>query len=251
MVMRFFRRRPGAQPELVDPAAEPALDAFLRLMSPTDQSDAWLETFLAIDELDDLFTRHSAADLSPAQEGRVRTVLRERMPRQARFNLLMHPALIPADARLDALRAGLEDDDAYMRISAATGLQDVDIEDAEWPTVREALLRRVADPIGAVVNRATVTLAGNARSGDGPAILAAARSSALNPSDRGNLLIALVRAGADREVLELLPEVLQSVGEPVSRAWLERWMAEGRRPAGELPAFLMLPALGYIPNLDG
>jgi hypothetical protein len=249
-VIRFFRRRPGAAPEPVDPESDPVLDAILRQMTPADQSDDWLEAFLVIDELDDLFTRHGAADLSTGQESRVRAVLRDRAPRQARFNLLMRPGVIPGDARLDALDAGLVDEDPYMRIAAAVGLQDLAVADADWPPVRDALIGLVADPIGAIANRATVTLAGNARSGDGPAILDAARQA----DDRHlqNLLIALVRAGADREVLELLPLVLVQEGLAAStRAWLERWAADGRRPDGDPPAYFMAPALGYIPNLDG
>jgi hypothetical protein len=74
----------------------------------------------------------------------------------------------------------------------------------------------------------------------------------LDRHDQANLLIALVRAKADREVLELLPPILAEEGlAPDTRAWLTLWAADGRRPAGDPPAYFMAPALGYIPNLDG
>lgn len=141
--------------------------------------------------------------------------------------------------------------DPYMRIAAVVGLQDPSaavIPQSEWPAVRDALIGRLDDPEAAIRNRASVTLAGRAGPGDGPALGAAP----VHEEQVRNLLIACIRADAQHVVLTLLPRLLARVRmDDESRTYLERWQADGRRPPDEPPVGFMLPGLGYIANLDG
>ncbi len=65
------------------------------------------------------------------------------------------------------------------------------------------------------------------------------------------MLIAGIRAGADDVVAAMLPRMLARPMPDETRTYLERWQAAGRRPPEDPPRFLMLPALGYIPNFAG
>ena len=252
---RSVPREPAApNPQPLDPRnlpddLPPELAAFIR--GPIDGREDWFEAFLAESELDDLRTRKSAADLTPHEVGRVREIVATGQPRQARFNLLLNPRLLPDDVRLGVLRASLTDSDPYMRIAAVVGLQDpaaAVIPPREWPAVRDALIGRLDDPEAAIRNRASATLAGRAGPGDGPALGAAP----VHEEQVRNLLIACIRADAQDAVLALLPRLLaQERMHAPTRAYLERWQADGRRPPDDPPAILMLPGLGYIPNLDG
>ena len=226
----------------------PEVAAFIR--GPIDGRVDWFQAFLEEPELDNLRTFRTAEDLTPLEAGRVRDIFATGKPRQARFNLLLNPQLVPEDIRLDALRAALEDADPYMRIAAAVGLQDpskIPTTPVSWPASRDALIARLDDPEPAIRNRASVTLAGRAAPGDGPTL----RDAEIHDAEIGNMLIAGIRAGADDVVVALLPRMLPRPMPDETRAYLERWQAAGRRPTEDPPAFLMLPALGYIPNLAG
>jgi hypothetical protein len=226
----------------------PEIAAFIR--GPIDGRVDWFDAFLSESELDDLRTHKSAADLTPQEVRRVREIVASGQPRQARFNLLLNPRLLPDDVRLGALRAALTDSDPYMRIAATVGLQDpaaAVIAPPDWPTVRDALIGCLDDPEPAIRNRTSVTLAGRAVPGDGPAL----RAALVHDEQVRNVLIACIRAEAEDVVLALLPRLLaQERMQADSRTYLERWQADGRRPPDDPPAVLMLPGLGYIPNLD-
>ena len=236
-----------------DVLQHPALRAFA--VGPIDSRDDWFEAFLAQDELDDLRTRHDWRELTPEQTARVRAIVASGQPRQALFNLLLWPQLLPPDVGgrtiVDAIR---QDREPYMRVAAIVGLQHFpagSIPRESWPGVRDALLSAFPDRRMSIANRASVTLHTQARPGDGPSILAAARAAELAGGDLRNVFITLIRIGAHEEILQLLPDVLANEKlQPAARAWLERWKSLGRRPAEDPPASFGLPVLGYIPNLD-
>lgn len=242
---------------VITPEPPPELRAFVeqRMFGHVDGADDWLEAFLTETELDDLATRHVAADLSPAQEARVRQAVEIGTPRQARFNLLMWPQLIPADIRLSALRSAIrQDSDPYMRIAALAGMQgtSVKVPAADWPGVRDDLLSALGDPRAAIRNRATVTLADRLVPNDVSAVLHAATTLELGGSELQNLLGALVKMGADDAATALIPMVLERwTGGPEDRAWLELWRTRGARPSVPAPDYFGMPGLAYIPNLDG
>ena len=246
--------RPGLR---IVPEPSPEFRAFAeqQLFGHIDGAPDWFAAFLAEPELDNLATRHIAADLDTAQDARVRAVLVSGTPRQARFNLLMHPQLIPTDVRLAALRAAVrQSDDPYMRIAAIVGLQDeaLRVPETEWPAVRDELLDATRDPRGVIRNRATVTLTGRLQADDVPAVVARIREGGLEGSELDNLVATFVKLGADDAVLEVLPIVLEHGAQvEATRAWLEAWQAAGQRPAEPAPPWFGMPALGYIPNLDG
>ncbi len=142
-----------------------------------------------------------------------------------------------------------------MRIAAIVGLQDaggVRMSDVVWPAVRNELLDALRDPRPAIRNRATVTLSGRLRPGDVPAVVALIQRRVVDGSELDNLVAALVNLRADAAVLDVLPIVLErGARRPAARAWLEAWQAGGSRPAEPAPPWFDLPALGYMPNLDG
>lgn len=217
-----------------------------------DHASDWLETFLRCPELDDLGTRHIASDLTPEQERRVREIVTAGEPRQALFNLLMWPQLIPADVRLATACAAMRQErDPYMRIAAAVGLQERKIADADWPAVRDALLGLLRDPRQQIQNRATIALRSGLRAGDAGAVVAAVLSSSLGPGEIESFVGALLKVGASDAALHLLPRLLESDRlHPDVRAWLETWQSTGTRPDGSPPRDFGLSGLAYIPNLD-
>lgn len=213
--------------------------------------ESWLEEFLWENELDNLLIKQTCADFTEAQEERVRSVLDARTPRQARYNLLMHPRMIPAEIRVQALVAPFEEKapDPWMVLAATVGLQGAYVSHREWPSVLRILLGRLGTAEDTIANRILITIAGHARAADVPAILDVARTMSARDQMCNVLGLALRNGATDNQVAPILKAALQAAGDDETRDWLARWLATGRRPDG-LPIGMQLPTLGYIPNLD-
>jgi hypothetical protein len=210
-----------------------------------------LERFLTENELDDL-RPWPFEQSTRAEQRRIREVVEAFAPLQAMYNLLLHPMMLPPDVRFETVaRAIAQHESGWLALAAVVGLQGWPREafGEGWPYVREALLALVTagDPV--VANRATVTLAGAVGPGDGPAVAAVLRAEPAGAEAR-NLLLCLLRCEADEEITAMLPLVLPTLEvDSGSRAWLDSWVLAGRRPASPPPGILLLPGLGYIPNL--
>ena len=188
-------------------------------------------------------------------------VLDEWADEQAVANLLMHPALIGPEQRVDALRRGLaEHGRPYLALAATVGLQRLDsdeMDEADRAAFAERLMgimaRESREPLA---TRASVTLHGLLR------VDQAARATRLldhpDKTVRHNVLVALIAvvgpedigrfvdvAASHGLVSETARESAHALLEPLERR-------RGGGPLGPADVFasgLGAPELSYIPNL--
>ena len=118
-----------------------------------------LDRFLRATDLDELAERLDELP-APDATGRATAVVEAWSDPQAVANLLMYPAVLPADHRVRALLRGLRSD-GYLRLAAAVGVGDLDAGDLPDGVRRElldALLDVVASDAGPAGVRAAAEL---------------------------------------------------------------------------------------------
>jgi hypothetical protein len=213
-----------------------------------------LETFLKIDELDDLReAREHVSSITLDEEQHIEGVIRDWADAQAVANLLFHPDLIPARVRLEAIDRGLHCYDApYFALAATIGLGRVNSE-----TVPEGLRQNWIETLLAMVRSRLHTFA----------VTAVNVLSRWAPADALKLLalFPVPDSGASNNILAFalarfgeLPrnEFIEKIADcGVHAVWLSAFgdlydeyqheKAEGRSGAG-----LKLPVFSYIPNLS-
>jgi hypothetical protein len=212
-------------------------------------STARLDAFLLENELDDL-GRRTFTDPTLAETMALIEIVNAWAPRQAIFNLLLTIPMLPEPVRVSAITHGLDQrDDPWLALAATVGLQDARDIGASWPRVRDRIADLVGSGLPILDNRASVTLALQAQPGDGPALAAVAARVCDDDPVLENILVAMLRIGADDVAGDVIPRVLDDISFAPSVGWLAQWMVIGRRPKEPMPPYLTLPSLGYIPNL--
>ncbi|TAM86367.1 MAG: hypothetical protein EPN43_10555, partial [Jatrophihabitans sp.] len=105
----------------------------------------------------------------------VRGVLDRWEDRQAIGNLLLHPALVPADLRAPVLLRALGDAVPYLRLAAAAGAGGLDVRElagADRDALVVALLATVDGPEDLIATRAAASLGAVAVPADAGGIVA-------------------------------------------------------------------------------
>ncbi len=128
-----------------------------------------LALFLQSEELDD--TQQLASGLLPMKESDgqfIRRILERWDDPQAVANLLMHPEVIPAEARGATLLRGLHEPLTYATLAAVVGLQDqVEIwSDRERAGIAKRLQAIIFEARPVLADRASVTLLAYASAAD-------------------------------------------------------------------------------------
>lgn len=178
-----------------------------------------LDRFFAEEELDNL-AGWTFETTTKGEAVRVRNVVSAWGPRRALFNLLLHPEMLPPEARFWVpMHAARQQEDPWIALAGIVGIGELGqaIPDAAWGQMCLLLvgvMTRTDDEL--LRNRITVALVSGARNGDGTVLLAAARTG----QDARNLLAGILRIGDDAVALRILPAVLAH-GEldPGSKAW--------------------------------
>ena len=211
-----------------------------------------LDAFLAAEDLDELLNaRQNISALDAEDAGIVRSVLHQWQNPQAVSNLLLHPTLIPDDARLQALLQGLSERKvAYYVLAAVVGLQGInaaDLANADRERLVVDLLALIRDTNGILAQRASVSFQGLANEADVPQVFGLMGHA--DNTVQHNLRAWLFRTFQGRGV------------EPFAAAAAKSGLAEDvkRRVVGEFTEFVMNPPqgfkspvyslFGYIPNL--
>ncbi|WP_134768549.1 hypothetical protein [Nocardioides sp. 1609] len=206
-----------------------------------------LERFLRAGDLDAAaVARDLVVDLSAADLERVARAVDGAEGPQARANLLMHPSVLPAARRGEALESGLrEGPRSYAALAAAVGLDEVDVGDLgeRRAGVVAALLDLVEADTGLVATRA-----------------AAASFGLLTAPEAAEAVPLLVHPTAQVR-RALLGAVLHAVGPTGLRAVLDSPgfadpdVTDEVRRAFEADGFVLddavapLPSLSFLPNL--
>jgi len=176
-----------------------------------------LETFLAVNDLDDVLNAvRRIDDLSHDDEARILQVLSDWDKPQAVANLLMYPKLIPLEQRLDFLIKGLQENAIhYFKLAAVVGLQSIEIEDVP-ENQRQEILRMLVNLIktysGVLATRASATLNGWVQSGDGHAIAPLLRHP--DSTVQHNILASLIEIVGFDTIVDFLDVIFAAGGYP-------------------------------------
>ncbi|MBP0009359.1 hypothetical protein [Roseofilum sp. Belize Diploria] len=203
--------------------------------------------------------RIALGDPDPDDRAAIASIMNRWDDSKAVANLLFHPELLATEDRVKSLVRGLEqEEDAYLRLAAIVGVQDIDcqnLESADRTKLKTLLMSEIQEGSQVLAARASVSVLELLQPEDVEQLL-----DQLNKPDdllRHNALVALVKVFGVKQALDLIYQAACSGAiDESSRTYSERCFAElselceGGLPISQalLMSSLGAPSLAYIPD---